>query len=260
MDPLDSSKLLWSHQGATYFRYPKLSLDPKVVHGVFTRLGGISASPFDSLNTSYSVGDHPKKVNANLTKIKEVMGADRLLYMNQCHGHEVVVRHEGEPYEPGEIPQADALVTNQPGLALMVKQADCQSIIIFDKTLGVVANLHCGWRGNVQNLPARVVSRMTKEFGCGATDLLAAIGPSLGPCCAEFKGHWDIFPEHFKAFEVRKDYFDLWALSTRQLLDAGLKKENIEVAGICTRCRTDLFFSYRGEGETGRFATVAMVA
>ena len=88
----------------------------------------------------------------------------------------------------------------------------------------------------------------------------AAVGPSLGPCCAEFRTYEEIFPPEFEKFMVRKNYFDLWAVSRMQLLDAGLDKAHVHIAGICTRCRTDLFYSYRGEGVTGRFGTVVMLA
>ena len=88
---------------------------------------------------------------------------------------------------------------------------------------------------------------------------MAAIGPSLGPCCAEFVTYRDIFPEEFDRFMVDENHFDLWALSSWQLENAGMRPENIEVAGLCTRCRTDLFYSYRAEGNTGRFGTVAML-
>ena len=134
----------------------------------------------------------------------------------------------------------------------MVRQADCQGIILFDSTKGVVSNLHCGWRGNTHNILGSVIRRMKTDFGCREPDLMAAIGPSLGPCCAEFITHEQIFPEKFRRFMVREDYFDLWEISRWQLLVARLKEENIEVAGICTCCKTSMFYSYRAEGVTGR--------
>jgi copper oxidase (laccase) domain-containing protein len=81
----------------------------------------------------------------------------------------------------------------------------------------------------------------------------------LGPCCAEFKTYKDIFPEHFQKYMIGECNFDFWAISEMQLVDAGLNGDNIEKADICTKCRTDIFFSYRGEGISGRFATVAMI-
>lgn len=255
----DVSDLLWVREGIGYFRYPNLSLNRHLIHGVFTRRGGVSDWPYNSLNTSYTVGDRPENVAANLSKIKEAVGAERLVFMNQSHRDGILVLRQGHPDTQGEVPSVDAVIADVPGIALLVKQADCQGVIISDPRKGVVANVHCGWRGNVRNILGGVVTRMKELFGCQGSDLLAAVGPSIGPCCAEFVGHERIFPELFKRFMVRENYFDLWAISCRQLVDAGLREENIEVAGICTRCRTDLFYSYRGEGRTGRFGTVVML-
>lgn len=254
--PID---LLWTHKETTYFQFPRLSLNQHVAHAVFTRLGGTSVPPFDSLNTSYIVDDHADKVRKNLNIIQNVLGARDLMFMNQSHGDRILVIREDSPNRPTRPPAADAMITKVPGIALMVNQADCQGIIIFDPVSAVVANVHCGWRGNVTNIPAKVVARMTQEFGCNASDLMAAIGPSLGPCCAEFTGYEEIFPDNFTHFMVREDYFNLWAVSSSQLQEAGLLEKNIEIAGICTSCRTDLFYSYRGDGNTGRFGTVAML-
>ena len=141
----------------------------------------------------------------------------------------------------------------------MVKQADCQGVILTDLVRGVVAVVHCGWRGSVGNILGTVTERMKSEFRCSVSNISAAIGPSLGPCCAEFITYGDIFPPHFTAFRVGKNHFDLWDLSLKQLLESGLDRDRIEIAGICTKCNVDLFYSYRAEGKTGRFATVAML-
>jgi YfiH family protein len=253
------SDLLCVPEGVTYFQYPGLSQNRTLVHAVFARRGGVSDAPYDTLNTSYTVGDLPENVSANLLKIKEVVGAAHLVFMNQLHGDQVLVLHQGNFEPSGKVPLADAMITDIPRIGLMVKQADCQGVVLYDPKQGVVATVHCGWRGNVQNILAGVVTRMEKDFGCEGPDILAALSPSLGPCCAEFLSHDEIFPRGFERFEVRENYFDLWALSCSQLVEAGLREENIEIAAVCTRCRTDLFYSYRGEGATGRFATVAML-
>jgi len=254
-----SSELLWIQKDLKSFRYPKLSRHPGLVHRVFTRCGGVSDPPYESLNSSYTVADRPENVKANLKKIKKAIKAEQLMFMTQEHGEDIVILRKDYFGSHTGIPSADAMITNMPHIALMVKQADCQGVIIFDPEKKVIANVHCGWRGNLRNILGNVVISMTRDFGCRPSDLLAAIGPSLGPCCAEFVSHKDIFPGHFETFLVRENYFDLWAISCWQLLRAGLKRENIEVSGICTRCRTDLFYSYRAEGKTGRFATVAML-
>ena len=253
------SNLLWSRGEVGFFQYPKLSMQQKLTHMVFLRHGGVSAPPFNTLNTSYKVGDRPGDVSSNLRKIKNVMGARDLMFMNQSHGVDILVLGKDHLEKSSETPSADAMITDMAYIALIVKLADCQGIIIYDPKKKVVANVHCGWRGNVHNIVGKTVTRMNDCFGCRGSDLLAAIGPSLGPCCAEFIDYEAIFPGEFKDFMVRENYFDLWAVTRRQLLEAGLKEENIEVAGICTRCNSDMFFSYRAEGQTGRFGIAAML-
>ncbi len=240
-------------------RYPSLSQYDQLIHGTFTRHGGTSCSPYATLNTSYDVGDHADSVTANLSIIKRTLGASRLLFTRQVHGTEVLVLSADSPEVFKVSPEADAMITNIPRVALMIKQADCQGVILFDPTENVVANVHCGWRGNVQNILGKVIWLMKHHFSCRGENLVAVIGPSLGPCCAEFITHREIFPAHFEEFIIKENYFDLWGLSSYQLQAEGVKPKNITVSGICTRCHTDRFFSYRGEKITGRFATVAML-
>ena len=236
-----------------------LRLDP-VRHAVYTRRGGTSRPPYESLNIGPAVGDEAEHVAMNLQRIQQAFGAPRLQAMNQSHSARIhMLDHAQGLCLEKEAPSADAMVTNLEGIALMVKQADCQAVILVEPVKKAVAAVHCGWRGNIANLPAKVVGRMKTSMGCSPAEMRAAIGPSLGPCCAEFTSHQTLFPGHFRRFMVRKSYFDLWEITRSQLLEAGLRKDNIEIAGICTRCRTDLFFSYRKEGTTGRFATLVML-
>ncbi len=242
-----------------YYQFPQLSLDQHLFHGIFTRQGGVSAAPFDSLNISLSVNDRQEDVLSNIKMIKDTIGAKDLIHANQIHGHDIfVLRQNHFSNIPPSLP-VDAMITNIPRIALLIKQADCQGILLYDPKKRVVANVHCGWRGNVQDILGKTVACMKKEFDCNASDLKASIGPSLGPCCAEFVTYREIFPAEFKRFKVKANHFDLWAASCWQLKNAGLKPKSIEVSGICTSCRTDLFYSYRSEGKTGRFGTVAML-
>ena len=240
-------------------QFPRLVRHDRLLHAVFTREGGVSEAPYDTLNVSFDTDDRPECVSQNMQIIRDAIGAKDMAFMNQVHGKEILVLRQHDFDGLREPVNADAMITDIPQLALMVKQADCQSVLLSDPAKGVVANVHCGWRGNVINILRSVVERMTSDFGCQATDLAAAIGPSLGPCCSEFVDYEEIFPETFRRFMIRKAYFDLWKISRYQLLEVGLKNEHIEVAGICTRCKSELFYSYRGEGETGRFAPVAML-
>jgi polyphenol oxidase len=243
-----------------FLQFPGLSQVQGLRHAVYTRHGGNSPPPYQSLNTSASVGDRADHVGMNLETIQQAFDAPTLRGMTQVHGENILMVTGPRRAEPqNDAPPADAMATSLQGVALMVKQADCQAVLLVDPGRKAVAVAHCGWRGNVANLPAKVVERMRKAFSCAPGEIRAAIGPSLGPCCAEFTSHEDLFPPHFSRFMVRKNYFDLWGITRRQLVEAGLKKDRIEIAEICTRCRTDLFFSYRGEGRTGRFATLIML-
>jgi len=242
-----------------FFQFPGLSVYPDLAHFVFTRHGGVSGSAFRSLNVSFGTGDNAEHVETNLSIIREITGARSLRFMNQVHGKNIAILRESDFEDSAGPFTGDAMITDLKGVALLVKQADCQAVILYDPVRQVVANVHCGWRGSVNGLLNTVIAAMREEFGCDPSRLRAAIGPSLGPCCAEFITHREIFPESFRPFMLRDNYFDLWAISRSQLAASGLKGEHIESADWCTRCRTDLFYSYRGEGRTGRFATVVML-
>lgn len=242
-----------------YMKFPLMSEYTALEHRVFTRNGGTSEGPFKSLNVSYTVGDLSENVEHNLQIIKKSIAAGNLLYMNQVHGNEVISLSRENNHELCEAPDADSIITDIPSLAIMIKQADCQGVILFDPVNSVVSAVHSGWKGSVKNIIGTTVKKMEKVFKCDPENIVAAIGPSLGPCCSEFKTHKEIFPSSFMAYMTENNYFDFWAISEMQLVKAGLLKKNIEISGICTKCRTDFFFSYRGEHKTGRFATVAMI-
>jgi len=239
-------------------QFNSLLAHPNLSHGVFTRKGGVSHPPYDSLNVSFNTGDLHEHVKENLRLIKERIGASHILYMHQVHGIDIMTLHRDD-HNDLATQKVDAIITDVPLLGIMVKQADCQGVIIFDISRAVVAVVHCGWRGNVRDILGAVVNRMRSEFGCRNENLKAYIGPSLGPCCAEFTTYRDIFPEEFGQYIVKDSRFNLWEISRMQLSRAGIDKDDIEISGICTKCNTDMFFSYRGEGNTGRFGTVAMI-
>jgi len=116
--------------------------------------------------------------------------------------------------------------------------------------------VHSGWRGSIQNIIGRTVEMMKQLFDCNPGLIQAGIGPSLGPCCAEFINYKDEIPKAHWSYKDSNDHFDFWSISRDQLLHAGVPAKNIELSRICTRCRTREFFSYRAEKNTGRFAAV----
>ena len=223
-------------------------------HGVFNRLGGVSHAPWDSRNVSFGLGDRPEHVRANRERIKKSLGCAHLVSAGQVHGSDVYIVKE-TPEEDFEVNGFDALITNIGGIGLMIQQADCQGVMLFDPRKRAVGIAHAGWRGSVADIVSRTVSAMNFAYATDPVDLIAAISPSLGPCCAEFVNYINELPLSFHGYQVRPNYFDFWAISHDQLCSAGVKSENIHATHICTRCTQD-YFSYRRDKETGRFASV----
>jgi YfiH family protein len=243
--------------GLPVYRFRLLDDCPGLQHAVFTRLGGVSSAPFASLNVSYDTRDDAGRVRENLRRVREATGSASLVYARQTHGGTLLAFHTRVPLDP-EIPYPlegiDGFVSSVPGLTMMVKVADCQGVLLFDPKRRVAAVVHAGWRGSVQNIAGKAVRLMAAEFQCRPADLIAGISPSLGPCCGEFRNWPHELPEHFLSYQVRPTYFDFWAITRAQLMEAGVPGQNIEIAGLCTRCHPDVFYSYRGERRTGRFA------
>ncbi|RTZ96248.1 MAG: peptidoglycan editing factor PgeF [Deltaproteobacteria bacterium] len=239
--------------GILFHRFDHLGHCDRLCHGVFTRQGGVSAPPFDSLNVADGLGDAPAHVRENRQRILRATGGTDLMWMRQVHGTRVHIAEKGAATG---TPVADALITAIPGLLLVVQVADCQPVLLYDPRRHIAAGVHSGWKGSVANILGRTVAGMISEFGCRPADILAGIGPSLGPCCAEFRHYQTELPEAFRSYKGPRSHFDFWAISVDQLCRAGLQKDNIEVQKVCTRCHDDRYFSYRAEKITGRFAAV----
>jgi hypothetical protein len=226
---------------------------PGLAHGFFSRHGGVSAGLFSSLNISYGVGDEAVAVRENRLRLKQTLGLRTMVSAGQVHGNKVLVVASG-PDADFEAPGYDALVTDR-RVGLMIQQADCQAVIFYDPVRQVVGAAHAGWRGSVAGIIGATVQAMGDNFSSRPPDLLAAISPSLGPCCAEFINYRRELPVWMHEYQVRANYFDFWAISRTQLQEAGLRAENIHLAATCTRCSSG-YFSYRRSPITGRCGTV----
>ena len=241
-------------------------------HGLTGRLGGVSQAPYDSLNMALHVGDVPENVWQNRQRFFHALGlkAEELVTPEQVHGDHIerVSRRQagrGAREYSDSIPQTDALITDEPGLPLMLCFADCTPILFLDPEHRAVGIAHGGWKGTVQKIAQKTAMRMQQEFGTKPEELLAAIGPSIGPCSYEvgdevagkfrsaFAGHDELLQQNAEG-----DYqLDLWQANRVQLLEAGLKDEHIDRADTCTACKHQWFFSYRADGgKTGRMAAV----
>ncbi|MCG6911740.1 MAG: peptidoglycan editing factor PgeF [Deltaproteobacteria bacterium] len=248
-----------SRENLETLQFPMLSEISHVQHAVFTRNGGFSKAPFDSLNVGFSVGDRDDVVSKNREAVAEYLRAGRLAFAGQVHGSDILVIEDvpGHGVNPPffHAGTGDAMMTDLPGVYLVIQTADCQAVMLVDPQKNVVANAHVGWRGNTQNILGRTVGEMQRRFGSDPSDVRAAVGPSLGPCCAEFVNYRTEFPREFWRYRDDRDRFDLWAVSFDQLAAAGLPRENIWLSRVCTKCHDARFFSYRAHGVTGRFAS-----
>jgi len=245
------------HNGLAWWQWSLLAEFSEVEHRVWTRHGGVSQTPFDGLNLSFSVGDEAARVSQNRALVRQAMGLEELISVGQVHGNNsLILTDKAKVTSDRETRGIDILITDIPGIGLLIKQADCQAVGLYDPENQVIANIHCGWRGNVQNVTGQAVQRLQEIFGSRPEAILAGISPSLGPCCAEFSNYKKEIPEVFWSYQVRPTYFNLWQLSFDQLQGAGLKPEHIQVAGVCSRCRQEDFFSYRRNRITGRNGTV----
>ncbi|HSN89933.1 MAG TPA: peptidoglycan editing factor PgeF [Anaeromyxobacteraceae bacterium] len=226
-------------------------------HGFTTRQGGVSSPPFDSLNLGGRVGDDPAHVAENWRRLEAQAGL-AFARVRQVHGARAVrAIRSAEP----EM-EADAVLSAEPGLAACVSVADCVPVLLADPASGLVAAVHAGWRGTAARAAAAGVSALA-EAGCRPGDLVAVVGPSIGPCCYEVSpdlAGW--FGDELGAETVRdgpRPRLDLWRANALVLAAAGVRADRIEVLGRCTACERDLFFSHRRDaGRTGR--QVAFVA
>ena len=230
--------------------------DDLVCHGFVGRTGGVSRGPFASLNLSYWVGDDRANVDTNWERLRRAMPALRAVArMNQVHGNTIhVVTRENANTRP----RGDGMVTAEPGVFLGVFSADCVPILMIDSKHRIAGAFHAGWRGIIADIATAGVTAMT-SLGARASDLRAALGPSIGPCCFEvgedladrFATEIPGARNHIRPGQQGKAYLDLRAIVTDQLVRAGMVATAGEVVGPCTRCASDRFFSRRAaNGQT----------
>ena len=242
------------------FRFENLAAVPGVEHAISTRAGGVSDGHCASLNTSYNVGDPRENVDENLRRLSRAVGAERelLVAAYQVHGNAVTLVDRDTPSRP----KCDVLITRSPARTLMLRFADCTPVLIADPKRKAVAAVHAGWRGSAVRAAGAAVKALHDAFGSQPDDLLAGIGPAVGPCC------YTVGQDVVDTFSDRpwllsdESRLDLWEANRQALVEAGVPADQIELAGICTQCHADRFFSHRGNGgqPAGRFAALIRVA
>lgn len=248
------------------FRFAVLEAEPGCAAGVSTRRGGASGGAFSAMNLSHSVGDARAAVEENRRRLGAALGYDpaRQVFAEQVHSARIAaVDGAGGRV----VPDVDGLVTDRPGVALTAMSADCPCLVAYDPIRHVAGAAHASWRGTVAGMAGALVRALADRYGSRADDLRVGLAPSIGPCCFAVKDDFvaavraalPYADEHLRRDDGRTT-FDLWACNRRQLVDAGVRPERIETAGLCTLCRPDLFYSYRRDGPNGgRFAAVVVL-
>jgi len=252
------------HNGLRYYQFDTL----KVRHAIFTRHGGTSSAPWNSLNVGGTVGDVIECVRENRRLSFDALECkpDSIFDVWQVHSADVVhadaPRDMDEPYQ-----KADIILTDRPEVTLFMRFADCVPIMFHDPVKGVVGISHAGWQGTVRDVAGATVGAMIERYNSNPLDVIACIGPSIGP------DHYEVGPDVISQVKQlfgnetnlvlehqgERIHFDLWAANRYLLERAGVKQ--IKLAGICTACHTEDWFSHRAEkGKTGRFGALISLA
>ncbi|MTH52650.1 peptidoglycan editing factor PgeF [Bacillus mangrovi] len=242
---------------------------PSLVAGFTVRSGGVSHSPYSSMNMGLHVGDSADAVAENRRMCAEESGIplENWTFADQVHGPAIV---KTGPDDAGKgiyqysdaVPETDGLYTDSRNTAAALAFADCTPIFFYEEAAGLAGIAHAGWKGSVSNIAGSMVSRWCEEEGADPGKIHAVIGPSIGPCCyvvddrviSKVNGHYRQDEElPYTSAGTGQYRLDLKKFNEALLIKAGLDKKNISVSGLCTSCNEDLFFSHRRDGgKTGR--------
>ena len=257
-----------------YYTFPTLDAVPFVRHAFSTRLGGVSEGIFESMNLSFGREDDPVRVRENFDRLCGAIGVETERIVLSRQEHHTFIRNvtaadcgKGITRER-DYDDFDGLLTDEPGVVLCTQYADCVPLLFADPKKRVVGTSHSGWKGTVAEMGRVTVERMVSDYGCRPEDIVAGIGPSIGPCCFEVD---EPVYDRFAAMDVFDDacvrrmpqgkfLIDMWQVNRRILLAAGLREEHISTTDLCTRCRPDVFWSHRATaGVRGSLAALISI-
>ena len=256
--------------GLLYLTASSLSV-PSLAHGFSTRLGGVSRGVFAALNLGLHRGDSTENVQENYRRFCAAVGvtAESTVFTQQTHSENIRLVTEQDAgkglLRPRDYTEVDALITDTPGLSLVVFSADCGTILLYDPVHRAIGAVHAGWRGVAAGLVAKTALKMHDTFGTEPGDLLCALGPAIGPCC--FETDDDVPAAMHDALGAQADPFltrrgakwhiDLKAINAHWLKSLGVR--HIDICPHCTACRQDLYWSHRKVGNA-RGAQIALLA
>jgi YfiH family protein len=259
--PLSSSLVTRHSSPGVAFRFPGIGRLP-LRHAMSGRAAGAACEG----DLGHRSDTEPELIEANRRAFLAAAGVGMrdLVICRQTHSsnvRQVTAADRGRGLYPAfdGFPDTDGMVTDDPTVALGVIVADCVPLLLYDARLHALGLLHAGWRGTVAGIAVAGVRAMTAAFGTRPEDIVAGIGPSIGPCCYEVGDEvasaWtDAGVAGGSAALVRRDtsyHFDLWTANRRMLLAAGVRRDRIEDSGVCVRCMHERFFSHRATRRNG---------
>ncbi|HEY8349273.1 MAG TPA: peptidoglycan editing factor PgeF [Clostridiales bacterium] len=244
-----------------------------LTHFMSTRHGGVSSGECSTLNLGFGRNDDRDNVIENFRIIcnATAVGMESLVLTNQVHGTKVCRVDEGDIgkglMKESDLKGTDGLITTAPGVTMVTFHADCSPVFLFEPSVKAAALLHSGWKGTLADIVTNAISEMKKIPGFDAGRVEAVIGPSIGFCCFEvdedvymlFREKYDNDSFYCRVSD-RKWKIDLKGIIKARMAEAGVDTGKIHDSGICTKCRSDLFFSYRGDmGRTGSMAAFMQI-
>ncbi|MBE6786880.1 MAG: peptidoglycan editing factor PgeF [Ruminococcaceae bacterium] len=255
----------------TYITFPKLEKTGLVNHLFSTRLGGVSTGIYSSMNVSFTGGDQRENVLENYKRLCNCIDVDinNLVLSRQTHTNNVKVvdkSHCGTGVFKESFNDIDGLITATKNVALVTQYADCTPLIFLDPQKKVIATSHAGWRGTVKEIGKKTVEKMSLEFGCNPSDIIAGIGPCIAKCCYEVDD--PVYSEFIKLDYLQIDkifqkkpngkyMLNLVEANKQILLNAGLKLSNIDLSDICTCCNAKELHSHRAtNGKRGNLGLI----
>jgi polyphenol oxidase len=250
-------------EGINLWQFENLSGYSLIRHFVSDRISSQIGKEF---TLSFSSSPDKEEIRANRGKLASAMGIEsqQLIFPSQVHQTRIV--HVTSGMDKSELMETDALITNVPGMCLAVMSADCVPILLYDKNNGAVAAIHSGWRGTVAKILSKTLEEMNARYGTMGKDIVAAIGPSV--CQESYEVGEEVIESVMTSFAnadqllvattQNKAKLDLWEANRSQLIDFGVREEDIEVSNLCTVKNNNYFFSAR-KGDSGRFAAGIML-
>ena len=259
--------------GTVTVSFPRLGDSNAIKHAVSTRVGGVSRGIHQAMNLSYKVGDARVNVEENRTLLSKALGLNlnRIGYVDQVHSDRVLKLDANFTSDGSSLGEADGIITNEKNIPIMILVADCLPVLFYDPIHKAIGLAHAGWRGTVSHVAVKTLLAMGEAYGTKAAEVKAALGPCIGSCCYEVgkeveKEFTNLFPWANEVLEKSgKEHWklDISDANARQLLEIGVRDENLVRSGLCTIQHIDLFYSHRAEAShekpTGRFGVLMMV-